>query len=903
MTPARRAPLAEPEPQVLVTARVAGQERSHRLFLIEKFSLVGGKVRAEDSLSLPEPDDLRPATPRTARIDKFFLDLSGVAGYWFSDIPVLPELDEWQRCWKYLERSDLVELRQLLGIFFPTLAARSLDDLTAAFRLSPQDESESRLQQIVEICESKARSLSRGQLRQLRKHSASLETPLSAWIEKLKPSATATEFDIDTAWFTDLDRHSALTEGETVEPEQVSKLLADQSLGESLIDGFELRQGQSRYAAAVSKALDTEQFLLAEAATGTGKSIGYLLPTIVASQATKSRAVVVTRTKSLQGQLFTADLRKLKKLLPPGFKTALLKGIANYLCLLRYNSLIGEIDIDQTPEQALLALQIWKEETASGDLAEVELLARNEADKLSAQVTIDEQGCLGQNCPYYKECYAFRARRRAQKSDLVITNYALLLADLVTDARILGRFAYAILDEAHRFEDEATRAFSIQLSPARLARLLEHHAARQTRETLELLLGSSRDELDEFQEAASRLLISINELSASLAAILQEPNQVPGARRRFMPGDRVHSLIGDTWQREEANCRELNELLAEILVELSGIGDSSQKTEIAEARRRLTQLSEALEVFKALAREDGSRLVMWSGLTSAGNVYLTGAPLQIGELLSQRFYPGFKSIVFTSATLDSEDDFAWVSQRLGLAANPDIGLLKLKQRSPFALSEQLKVMVTGFLPPPNASNYASRLAELLLKLRHSVKMSTLVLCTSHQMIKDLAAALKSHGSFPGELLLQRPDVSAPRLLARFRASRGAMLIGTESFWEGVDLPDDTLRLLVLTRLPFPVPDDPLEQVKSEQAEALGQSPFMTVSLPTAILKFRQALGRVIRSASDWGAVLVSDSRMSRKRYGAIFHEAAGVPVDTAEHPSLLLRDLTDWLYHFRGEEQ
>ncbi|MFH2055679.1 MAG: DEAD/DEAH box helicase, partial [bacterium] len=424
MTPARKAPGAEPQSAVLVTARIAGQERPHRLFLVEQFSLSGGLARAEDSLSLPAPDDLRPVTTRPARIDKFFLDLTGLSGYWFSDLQGVPAIPDWQYCWQFMERSDLVDLRLLLAIFFPTLAARSLSDLTAAFRLEFDASPELRLQRLIEICESKARSLSRGQLRQLKKHSASTKAPWSAWIDQLKPSATATEFDIDATWFSDLDRYSALTDGETLSPEQTSDLLADREQGEKLIEGFELRQGQARYASAVSKALQSEQFLLAEAATGTGKSIGYLLPTVAAIQATKSRAIVVTRTKSLQGQLFLSDLRKLRRLLPPGFKAALLKGIANYLCLLRYKSWLGEVDSNLTSEQvqAQLALQIWQEETASGDLAEVELLTRAEADVLTAQVTIDEQGCLGQHCPYYLECYAFRARRRAQKSDLVITN-------------------------------------------------------------------------------------------------------------------------------------------------------------------------------------------------------------------------------------------------------------------------------------------------------------------------------------------------------------------------------------------------------------------------------------------------------------------------------------------------
>jgi ATP-dependent DNA helicase DinG len=874
------------------------------MLLFERFVLRGGTPHAEESLPLPEPDISRPLATQRSRIESFFLNLAGTAGFHYSDIRALPKIKEWQTAWKYFEKSDLLDLRLLLSIFFPTLSAESLPDLARAFRLSNDLDDAASLGALTEIVESKARGLARGQLRLLKKQAAGLTSPLSSWINALKPSATATEFDTDSTCFTNLDRYNALTDGRTLTPEAATDLLADPELGAKSIDGFELRKGQSRYATAVRRALMSDSVLLAEAATGTGKSIGYLLPTVAVAQATESRAVLVTRTKSLQGQLFTSDLRMIRKLLPPGFKVALLKGIANYLCLLRYKSLPGEgqFDADEATAATRMALIIWEKETTSGDLSEVTLLSSSAADSLATELAVDERGCLGQNCPYYRECYAFRARRRAQQSDLVITNYALLLADLGSNSHILGRFAYAVLDEAHRFEGEAIRAFSVQISPAWLTRLLSYHAADKTIQLLRLLTrGDEDDLLAELADLTDKLEPFVALFAEKLGSALQSR---PGSQReriRFQPGDEVSLLIRDLWQAYEQEFKALRKLIERLLPEFGSPEESELRAEAAETRRRASQLAEAIGALRALAEEDGSKLVMWGSSTSAGNAVLTGAPLHVGKLLADRFYPNYRSLILTSATLDSEDEFAWIGDRLGLSDNEDLTVARLKQTSPFPLSEQLKVSVAAFLPAPNSADYPRRLAELLVRLRQAIRMSTLVLCTSHQMIGDLEKALKQAGVMPGQLLVQKARTPAARLLDRFRSSPGAMLIGTESFWEGVDLPDDTLRLLVLTRLPFPVPDDPLEQVKGEQAEAKGLNPFVTVSLPTAVLKYRQALGRVIRSASDWGAVVVTDSRMSRKRYGAIFHDATGVEVDTYENPSLLCRDISEWLYQLVGD--
>jgi Rad3-related DNA helicase len=301
-----------------------------------------------------------------------------------------------------------------------------------------------------------------------------------------------------------------------------------------------------------------------------------------------------------------------------------------------------------------------------------------------------------------------------------------------------------------------------------------------------------------------------------------------------------------------------------------------------------------------MAQPDNANAVMWGRATAYDEVWLTTAPVNVGAVLAERFYPRYRSVILTSATLDSEDDFLWIRSRLGLTADTGVGARHLKLPSPFPLSEQLNVTVAAYLPPPGSEWYVGRLAQLIACLRKSIRMSTLVLCTSYAMIDGLKKALGRERNLPGEMLFQMPDSSAPALLSRFRQEKNALLIGTESFWEGIDLPGDSLRLLILTRLPFPVPDDPLELARAELAEARGLSPFMTVSLPAAVLKFRQAIGRVIRNRSDWGAVVITDSRMCRKNYGRLFYSAAGVPVHTSEHESTLCRDVTNWLYRFTG---
>jgi ATP-dependent DNA helicase DinG len=513
-------------------------------------------------------------------------------------------------------------------------------------------------------------------------------------------------------------------------------------------------------------------------------------------------------------------------------------------------------------------------------------------------VTLDEVSCLGPRCTYYKDCYAFRARKQAAKAGLVITNYALLLADLQLGKSIMGRFGSAVLDEAHRLESEAVRAFTARLPLAQFARFLEQVGGQRPKIAAIDKLWKSLSALTApatAQEFCHELSSDLSSATERIRSLLTGDSRGGKERIRFLFGDPVHQVLTELWYHHGDSYRILENWLLETVASLVASGDAGNEPQLVELKRRLTRLSGYIKLLKLLGSTDEPEAVMWGDVSTAGETTLTVAPADVGGLLAKQLFNDFQAVVLTSATLDSADDFSWISRQLGLTAEHDFEPRRLKLGSPFPLSEQLLISLAQFLPPPDSDRYPLRLAQLLVKLRRRLQVSTLVLCTSYRMIEALKSSLEQQERIPGRLLVQSPGKSPERLLTQFRQNDRAMLIGTESFWEGVDLPDDFLRLLVLTRLPFPVPDDPLQLAKSERALARGENPFTTVSLPTAILKYRQALGRVIRGLSDWGAVVITDSRMARKRYGSLFCSAAAAEVHTQPYESLLIKSVSDWL--------
>jgi ATP-dependent DNA helicase DinG len=890
----------DPRHPVIVLAEITGRSRSDQIMLLESVRIENGEIIPEESLLIPSLEDSpRSASPR--KVDDFLVSLSERQGFYLLDHRLPGDVRTWSVVTEYLSKSSLIDLRKLLRVLFPTTTARSLSEFRKAFSLSDKIDARHLALRLLEIFASRTQNLSRGLQRRLKKLALFSSRALREWFEAAGRRQPAVDFELDESYFVNLDRFENLTEGMVLECEEIPSVLRDSAESSTLIDGYEFREGQSRYANAVVKALTQDQILLLEGATGTGKSIGYLLPLIARCAETKTRATIVTRTKSLQEQLFRSDLVKIRKLVPPGFRVSLLKGLANYLCLLKYKSYMAQMDtaLDAETAYRLMSLAVWEEESKSGDLTETEIFADEQADALRTRITLDEVSCLGSACTYYSQCYAFRARKQAIKSNLVITNYALLFADLLAGRSIMGSFSYAVLDEAHRLEAEATRAFTARLPLLYFQRLFEQLSGNRVASYLTDLGSVSTGEgggVPELSENVSELGENIGLVAATVRDGLMTRSRGSLERIRFIAGDEIHGHLSDFFASNGETLQEVADWLTDVQNFLATTGDKGSGPNTVELKKRLGTLAEFVQLIRMIAESGPSDLVLWGDVLESGETAITAAPADVGRLLAKRLYPNYEAVVLTSATLESADDFAWVSRQLGLCKENDIESTHFKLGSPFPLSDQLRVTLAAYLPPPDSDRYPSKLAALITKLRQSVRMSTLVLCTSYRMIDMLESSLREHGKLPGEVLIQRPDSSPEKLLVRFQRSEKAVLIGTESFWEGVDLPGDVLRLLVVTRLPFAVPDDPIEQAKGEQATARGENPFVSLSLPAAILKYRQALGRVIRGLSDWGAVIVTDSRMAKKRYGSLFLEASPAEVQVFQQESLLLKDVASWLY-------
>lgn len=888
---------------VILWCDIKAPAATARILALEVFQLDADAPRAIDALVIPEESEV---PFNSARIEKFFVSLHQSPGVKFLNRDLYSRSKEWQKVETYLAKAPLIDLAFLLRLFFPTLTAGSLPEYERAFELPGGLSPAEALAKLFDILNQRARELPGGTMRALKTIFRGLAPEYGDWINQLPRTRPDSTYVINPEYLNSLDRFENLTSGRRLSTDDTLLLFSESGKMSEHIDGYEMRKGQAKYAQTVLKSIQQHATVLLEAATGTGKSLGYLLPTIASCAESENRALIVTRTKSLQEQLFRSDLHKIRGLIPDGFRVSLLKGLGNYLCLLKYKLFLSDLSehMGRIPAEYIAAMVVWEHFTESGDLTETAIFDQPDSEDLLAKVTLEEGSCLGKECQFYGDCYAFRARKSAARSKVVITNYALLFSDLVSGGDILGRFAHAVFDEAHRLEHEAINAFSEVLPLQAFARSLERLADDKTMPLIEQALEScDHPEMSVgLNNLLARLHSQVNLAAESVRQILRRGPRSQQDRVRFRSKEPIHDVLSDLWTTETDYLIQLRETLSQLQQGLTPKSEDATIEGLTQLRRQTGTLGRYINALEHLQRLSDETEVMWAHLLDSGEIWVTVAPLNVGDLLALRLYSKFDSIVFTSATLDSEDDFEWTSSRLGFTADSEHTAYRVKIRSPFPLEEQLRIALARYLPAPNEPGYAAKLGSLILRFRSSARLPTLVLCTSYRMVEDLAKPLLDSQGRAGEVLYQTPDTLPQTLLNRFRLARNAILIGTESFWEGIDLPDELLRLLFITRLPFAVPDDPLELARQEQAEKNGENPFMTISVPQAVLKYRQGIGRMIRSASDWGSVIITDSRMGRKNYGRIFFAASPVPISTYDSESLLVNDTTKWLRSMKATD-
>ena len=647
----------------------------------------------------------------------------------------------------------------------------------------------------------------------------------------------------------------------------------------------EVRRGQLDMAGAVAETLRLGGALCVEAGPGTGKTFAYLVPALVHLEAERaSRVVVCTRTKQLQEQVFRKDLPFLASLMSSEVATAILKGRENYLCLRRWEILVREMSdgIERERLASLASLGRWVFDTETGDIEENSaFLAQDDARELWSRLGDSPTSCAGSFCPHVDECFSIRARRLARKADLVVVNHSLLLSDAAAGGVVLGKYTRLIVDEAHAFEATARLAFTATLSEARVERVVDE-------------LGPGRsgrrhgwfDRLSlppEQNQAAAAGEASAVVRSLTVRVVQAVATQVVDDRRGPLPG---LSAVAEEVAALRSALRRWEILIEETIERLR------DEPELArEGEGGLAAIGELIHVCEVLAAPAADNTVHWYEW-EFGRLALHVTPLDVAPILEARVYQGVESIILTSATLSLGGDFAYLKESLGLPRAFDPVRTTVVE-SPFQYENLMRILLPSGLPSVLADPgaYAEALASLLIELHSALGRNGLVLFTSYDLLFEVRKRI--HDRVP--TLAQGVDGSRTALLERFRREpQGMVLLGTDSFWEGIDLPGEELEYVVVTRLPFAVPTDPVFAALSLELSRRGKDAFLDLALPQAVLRLRQGVGRLIRTRTDRGVVILTDDRIRTKPYGRRFTEALPVRVENVASARDAAREAVRW---------
>lgn len=596
------------------------------------------------------------------------------------------------------------------------------------------------------------------------------------------------------------------------------------------IPGYVARAPQQRLAAAIAETIQARAELIAEAGTGTGKTYAYLVPVLLSGR----RSIVSTGTRALQDQLYQRDLPRVRQALGVRLKTALLKGRANYLCWYRLEQARHDgLFISREQAAQLVRLRAWAGASSSGDLAGVDFLP--EDSPLWPQVTSTTDNCLGTDCPFHADCFVAKARQRAQEADLVVVNHHLLFADQALKREGFGEILPGaqsfVLDEAHQLPELAAQFFGVQASSRQLADLIRDALAECAQVTGALI---------QVQAVTRPLEQTLRELRLAM-----EPLPLRGPLTRFEQQAEVMPQL--------QALREQLALLGEVL---GGLSERSPGFKACAERR-----ADLSARFERICDARGGGEVRWYELSPRG-FQLHQTPLDVAEPLRAFRAASQAAWIHTSATLAVDGGFAHLARQLGMEAPRT-----LLEASPFDYHNQALLYVPHDLPEPNAPAHVEAVIEAALPLLDASDGRAFLLFTSHRALRQAAELLAARREFP--LFVQG---SAPRhlLLERFRASGNGVLLGAASFWEGVDVAGDALQVVVIDRLPFAAPDDPVLEARLESIRRRGGNPFRDWQLPHAVIAFKQGAGRLIRTHTDQGVLMVCDRRLVEKPYGRLF---------------------------------
>jgi len=682
------------------------------------------------------------------------------------------------------------------------------------------------------------------------------------------------------------------------------------------LKGFEARHEQKEMMRNVVDAFNGDHVALIEAGTGTGKSLAYLIPALLWAAETGERTVVSTNTITLQEQLLQKDIPLICKALNLSLKAVLVKGMHNYVCMRKLSDAQQELLLVSPQEvEELQKIEVWQASTQEGSRSSLPFAP---SAATWERVSAENDACNRNNCSYYQQCHFFKARRQASEAQILIVNHHLLFADLAyraengnfKDQAILPPYTRIILDEAHNIEDIATDYFASRISQFDLMRLtarlttekkgqvsgklpfLKEKIANHYRNDFSAditsilnrlamdLPGLKRDLLHqahetfgaffEFTQSAQPISVDEHPTAESKLRILPYHHTHKFWKEQLVPSSKLLcesilryaqalvALVNDLKQRKDA---ALDEQIKAVCFEVSTLA------------ARLEEASSVLARFTAAEfPPDKVRWIEMQHFKTMINTTLVDADLDISKILAGQLFSQFSTIVLCSATLTTNQQFHFIRQRLGLTSShlPERQIKEYIYHSPFDFQKQALLAIPTDIAEPTASSFVHDASEKIWQIIQSSRGNAFVLFTSYTMLKTcfdkLEARLKEHRFHP----LKQGDDDRQTLLNKFKATNYSVLFGTDSFWEGVDVAGDALRCVIIVKLPFKVPSDPLIQARSEAITAQGGDAFMDYSLPQAIVKFKQGFGRLIRHQKDRGCIICLDTRLLTKRYGKFF---------------------------------
>lgn len=711
---------------------------------------------------------------------------------------------------------------------------------------------------------------------------------------------------------------TALASRDQLNVEQALKVLQPGGPLSLHLKGFEPREQQQKMMKDVLSAYNRNEIALIEAGTGTGKSLAYLVPAVLWAHQQKERTVISTNTITLQEQLVSKDIPLLLKTLNMDLKAVLVKGMSNYLCLRKLEDVKYEMPhIPAQEAEEIQKIESWKASTSDGTRSDLPFVPSYPAWE---KVCAESDTCSRSKCPHFKDCYFFKARQEAAEAQLLVVNHHLLFADLASRAEngnykedaVLPLYNRVIIDEAHNIEEIATEYFASRVSQLQILRVLGKLAAeksanehgmltqlktrisdvfkKQTPTDVSSLLSRLTNDLPGNRRDLQTHTIDTFETFAEFVRGLQRGDAMEGESRpgeskmRLLPYHQTHPA----WQGEIIpHARRLLEALGRYVQGIHSLEKDIKELDherlneqtkgvrgdIQAMAKRLEGYGSVLEDF--ISPQPSTEKVRWielQQLRSMVNTHLIDADLDISKRLVDYLFSKFSTIILCSATLTTNHEFDFFKKRLGITPD-NLGNRRVTQNiydSPFNFGQQAMLAIPSDMPSPSDPRFNQDAVEKIWQAIQASHGNAFVLFTSYKMMKQCHALLEKRLELNRYHVFKQGDDNRQSLLTKFKNTDRSVLFGTDSFWEGVDVAGEALRCVIIVKLPFKVPTEPIIQARTEAITANGGDPFMEYSLPSAIVKFKQGFGRLIRNKKDRGCIICLDTRLITKQYGKQF---------------------------------